>query len=373
MENRLDLNELGRRLKMVDGHWMAILAQRMYLGRLVEEFKRIEKQPLIRPQIEAERIEAAKIIAAENGLNPNFIASMLYFIIGETCRVEIEQLQSGEELPDLSQEKLKENLLALTHEIASSYDQTYEAGFFATRSYLVFEDTVIKREIGNLRTLNNLDLAIDLGCATGNTAFKLAEHFKKVVGYDISFDMVEEAKKKLRKNKLANLSFQVADIENGIPEESNSVSLVVMNLGTASDVFDIRQVLARIKRILKPDGRFILSFYNSSALLYRCWFIPWPVSLVASINQITHCLDVRFKSKLFSVHANPYSTREVKKFLQQAELSVSQIFTYPTISSILPNEFFDEDEMQNLIKEVDRHFIESETGAYLLVTGRKKV
>lgn len=131
-------------------------------------------------------------------------------------------------------------------------------------------------------------------------------------------------------------------------------------------------MLARIARVLKPDGRFILSFYNSNALFYRCWFLPWPISLAASINKTKHCLDVHLKDRIFSIHARPYNVNDVQGFIKQAGLVVSETATYPTISSILPNEFFEEESMQKLIIDIDRQLVGMENGAYILISGRKE-
>jgi len=370
----LNLKELGRRLEMVDKHLVAILAQRMELAKLVEEYKREHKESLIRLTVEDQRIESAKALAKTKGLNANFIAAFQYLIMAEACRVEIGQMQEMSDIKELSPEQLKENLLALTKEIAPLYDQNYGLDFFATRLYLEFEASILRREVGTLQALHNLELAVDLGCATGKVSFKLAKGFKRVVGYDISPAMIDEAEKNLQGARSPNnIEFQVADIEKGIPEKNNSASLVVMNLGTASDILDIRKVLAEIKRILRPDGRFLLSFYNSGALLYRCWFIPWPVSLAASINQIKHCLDVRLKDKSFSIYARSYSASEAKRLLLQNGFLISSIFTYPAISSILPNEFFEEESMRKLIGDIDRQLINMDSGAYVLITGRKAI
>jgi len=371
MRTELDLRELGDRLKMVDQHIVALLAQRMELARQVERYKRHRGQPIIRFEVEDDRLNKIAGLARERGLNPNFLFSLFYSIIAESCRVQINQMQiEPVVVEDISLQQLKDNLLSLTKEIAPLYDQSYGQDFFATKLYLELEESTFKREIGTLKGLDNLDLAVDLGCATGKITFKLAESFRRVIGYDISEAMIQEARNKLGRGSYSNVEFKVADIDEGILEENESVSLAVMNLGTASDVTNLRRVLAGIRRILKPNGRFILSFYNSSALLYKCWFIPWPVSLAASINHVKHCLDVRLKDKVFSIHARPHNVKEVQGLIRQAGLKVSEILTYPTISSILPNEFFEEEGMQKIIADIDRQLIAKESGAYILVTGR---
>ena len=38
------------------------------------------------------------------------------------------------------------------------------------------------------------DLAIDIGCGTGQATFPFAKHFKKVIGFDPSIGQLEQAK-----------------------------------------------------------------------------------------------------------------------------------------------------------------------------------
>lgn len=391
MRKTLSLNELGERIKVIDRHMVGLCAKRMELGREVERTKREKNDPLFRAQIENDRLAATRKWAKEEGIDPNFAQAILYFVIGEMCKEEIKQLQGKPVLEEISLEQQRENLLALTEEIAPRYDKLYDKDkdenkdkdkdesknndFFATISYLEFENGIIRREADTLLSRGEVDLALDLGCATGRIAFRLAEQFKRVKGYDISPAMIAraEAKRQAEIEKFGNISFNVADIEEGIPEATSSVSFAVMNFGTASDITDLRRVLAAIRRILKPDGRFVLSFYNAGSLLNKCWFVPWPVSLVAKINQLEHCLDVRLNDKVFSIPARPYSVRELAKIFSQSGFANFQIVTYPTVSSILPRVFFEEDGMKQFIEAIDHQLTNLNTGAYILVTGRKLI
>ena len=135
---------------------------------------------------------------------------------------------------------------------------------------------MLTREIGLLR---NKNAALDLGCATGKMTFKLAPHFKNIIGIDISPTMINIAKRKIPAMDSRNIEFKIADLEAGIPCGDKSVEFVNMNLGTASDISNIQALLQEIGRILIPSGKFILSFYNSKALFYK-WFIPFDIFLL---------------------------------------------------------------------------------------------
>jgi SAM-dependent methyltransferase len=317
-----------------------------------------------------------------------------------------------EESEEERYQRLKQNLLELTELLVPEYKGTYNVDSFGTISYLDFEQSVIKTEIGTLVSMGNNTLAVDLGCGVGNISLGwripppvpepagkevkynpgLTQYFQRVIGYDISPSMISQAlrtKKLLGKDAL-QVSFEVLDIEEGLPLEDESVSFVAMTLGTASDIKNIRRVLASIKRALNKEGRFVLSFYNSAALFYR-WSLPWQVSLMAEIDPIDHCLNVYVGDRVFQLYARSYTKREVKNLLKKEGFYISSLYTYPALAAILPNELFygaeeaqkaarprearsaieQEKETRKNIQQIDKRLINSDMGAYILVTGRK--
>ncbi len=64
------------------------------------------------------------------------------------------------------------------------------------------------------RTLNKSDLIFDLACGPGNIAERIAKKwpFVNVVGIDGSKEMLNEAEKKLSKNRTKNLSYKLIEI-----------------------------------------------------------------------------------------------------------------------------------------------------------------
>ncbi|MEN9614452.1 MAG: hypothetical protein RLZZ347_759 [Candidatus Parcubacteria bacterium] len=375
MQTLLDLKELGKRLKKIDMLILALLKRRMDLALQVGAFKIKEKQTIFRSDVEDSRLAEFREWAIAHKMNPHFAEAIFYLIIGESCKQQMIQLQASVGIPatEVATEEddyrvLRENLLLLAAEESKTYNDSYATAFFATRTYLDFEIEIIKAEIAKL---SNTDVALDLGCATGTLTRILAGHFKKVVGYDISPEMIAVARSKEHTAASLDLSFEVVDIENGLPNQDNSVSFVAMSLGTASDIRNIQTVILEIKRVLKPGGRFLCSFYNREALLYRWDFMPWPVALAAEINPHKNCLDVHYDDKVLSVYARPYSVEEVRQVFSGA-LDISSVLTYPTLSPILPNDLFEnQPEVQTAVAKIERTLLESGTGAYILVTGEK--
>lgn len=380
MERLLNLEELGGRLATVDTMIMQLILRRMELAEQVGKFKRQKGERIFRADIEDRRIDAIKKWAVTHGLNQHLAESILYALINESCKLQMIRLQEEVFEPDEPQtddqwyEKLKQNLLLLTERWCASYDVDYENSYFATKAYLQFEKELLSREI---QQLSDTELMLDLGCATGRLAFQFHHLFKRVVGYDISQHMQARANQLAESRGLQDkLSFECADVEDGIPMSNASTSFVAMNLGTASDVRDIRKVIDEALRVLKPGGRFLFSFYNRDALIYRWEFLPWETGLAASVNIHRDSLDVHSKNddsreEIIPVFARAYTREEVLLLFADQEVDVSLV-TYPVVSAILPHELFaHQEDVQESVVTIDKELTDTSMGAYIVVTGKK--
>ncbi len=377
-EELLDLNQLGERLKLVDMSIIRLIGQRKRLALQVEKKKRKDHQPISRPEVEIARLNQARTWAAKHDVDPNFAQSILYQLIGESCKVQLIQLQESEgrypppETEEDWLQHLRQNLLDFTAKCAPSYDEQYERAFFATKLHAEFEENLIRELAEEQRN----GLALDLGCATGRHAFLLAPCFESVTGYDISPDMVRVAQKKAEERGIANASFFARDLQEGLPHEDGSVSLVVMSMGTASDMPNLPELLREIRRVLRSGGKALLSFYNEHALVYQWGFVPWTVGLAAEINMQRHCLDITWEEEgseqVYSVFAKPYGPSDIETLLPRGIPAVT-VTTHPTLASIMPDVLFEKEEVRHSVAEIDNRLAEDgeEEGAYLTVVVRK--
>src|SRR5437773_12462333 len=55
------------------------------------------------------------------------------------------------------------------------------------------------------------DLALDVATGTGNTAFALAPHVRRVVGLDLTREMLNEAKRIAAERSVANVDWVIGD------------------------------------------------------------------------------------------------------------------------------------------------------------------
>lgn len=107
------------------------------------------------------------------------------------------------------------------------------------------------------------DTVVDLGSGAGIDVFLAANVVKnsgKVIGIDMTDEMLEKARKNAADGGYTNVEFRMGDIEERIPVADNSVDVVISNCVinlTTDKVMTFREIY----RILKPNGigRMIIS------------------------------------------------------------------------------------------------------------------
>lgn len=111
-----------------------------------------------------------------------------------------------------------------------------------------------------LASIKKGETILDLGSGAGFDCFlasKETGETGKVIGVDITPEMVAQAKKNAEKGNYKNIEFKVGEIEN-LPIENNSVDLIisncVINLSNQKE-----QVFKEAFRVAKPNGRIMIS------------------------------------------------------------------------------------------------------------------
>lgn len=101
---------------------------------------------------------------------------------------------------------------------------------------------------------------LDIGCGAGVDSFVAAAMVGpegRVIGIDLSPEMVERAKKNLEKTSLPNVTIQEGSAEDlSFPDETFDI---VISNGVFNLVPDKLKALKEVLRVLKPEGRFLLA------------------------------------------------------------------------------------------------------------------
>ena len=104
------------------------------------------------------------------------------------------------------------------------------------------------------------DIVLDLGSGAGFDAFLAAKRVGengKVIGVDITPEMVDKAKKLAEKNGYKNVEFILGDIEK-LPLDDKSVDVIISNC-VINLAPNKKKVFSEARRVMKDNGRMFVS------------------------------------------------------------------------------------------------------------------
>lgn len=111
-----------------------------------------------------------------------------------------------------------------------------------------------------LASLKEGDIVLDLGSGAGFDAFLSAQRVGKtgrVIGVDMTPEMVSKAKENARKGEYSNVEFRLGEIEK-LPVEGNSIDVIISNCVINLSP-DKEAVFKEGHRVLKSGGRLMVS------------------------------------------------------------------------------------------------------------------
>ena len=108
------------------------------------------------------------------------------------------------------------------------------------------------------------DIAVDLGCGTGEVLDKLLEASGSVIGVDGSQKMLDLARRRFTDNiaKLSRLSLRIGELDH-LPLRDNEASFACINL-VLHHLSEPKIALSEIERVLAPKGILFISDFCST-------------------------------------------------------------------------------------------------------------
>jgi demethylmenaquinone methyltransferase/2-methoxy-6-polyprenyl-1,4-benzoquinol methylase len=127
--------------------------------------------------------------------------------------------------------------------------------------------------------------ALDLATGTGDIAFALAARGAAVVGLDVTFRMIQLARRKAAANAAA--AFLVGDML-ALPFPPSSFDIVTIGYGLRN-VPDLNAALGELTRVLKPGGRVIsLDFNRPDSDSVRAAYLAYLRVVGGALGWILH-------------------------------------------------------------------------------------
>lgn len=152
-------------------------------------------------------------------------------------------------------------------------------------------------------------MILDIGCASGISAILFGLRGAKVVGVDISPELIEQAKNLIREtSNKADVKFEVGDAEN-LRVQNESVDIIFFG-GVIHHFPDKTKVISECHRVLRKGGRILAIEPNYDDFFQR---LNWRIAR---------------KKKLLSPNEDLVKSRELRNLLEDNGFGNIKISTF---------------------------------------------
>ena len=148
---------------------------------------------------------------------------------------------------------------------------------------------------------------LEIGCGPGVHLFALAAAFSRVIGTDLSPNMITAAERIRRTHPCAARIELHAERAERLTSITDDAVDAVLCVGAFEHMPDKPAVLGEVRRVLKPGGRFVCLTLNGDYLWYRS-IAPWLG------YEVKHLSSDRF-----------VNATEMRALLQGVELQVDEM------------------------------------------------
>ncbi len=179
----------------------------------------------------------------------------------------------------------------------------------------------------------------DIGCGNGRHLIPCAKHCNKIIGIDISQNLLNIVKKKIIDERIKNVSLIHANMVK-IPIKENSIDSVIC----IASIHNIKghtqriQSIKEIYRILKNNGTALISVWSRWQDNYRMYFLKRIFTHKGEFGDI----DIYWKQNNLNIPRfyHLYSKREFIKDLNQANFEIEEIMSVKLKSTHSADNFF---------------------------------
>lgn len=210
-------------------------------------------------------------------------------------------------------------------------DQCLAVGYTAEDLQIVPEGAILGVGCGNPAALADLtegETVVDLGSGAGIDVFLAAKRVGeqgRVIGVDMTEDMVARGRQLAREHGFGNVEFRLGEIEH-LPLDADSVDVIISNCVinlTADKLVSYREIY----RVLKPGGRILISDLVTAGELpedVRQSAAAWADCLAGAMEKETYLETIRRAgfAEVSVVSESPYEAPGIEARLQGKIISV---------------------------------------------------
>ncbi len=180
-----------------------------------------------------------------------------------------------------------------------------------------------------LASLKEGEVVVDLGSGAGFDCFLAAQRVGpggKVIGVDMTPEMIDKARANARKGELENVEFRLGEIEN-LPVADNLADVVISNCVINLSP-DKPRVFEEAFRVLKPGGRLLVS---DIVLLKEL-----PDFIKNSLEAYIGCLSGAIMREQYTATIKAAGFQRVR-ITDEATFPIKLMANDPTVGAIIEN------------------------------------
>ena len=185
---------------------------------------------------------------------------------------------------------------------------------------------------------------MDLGSGAGFDCFLAARRVGKggkVIGVDMTPEMIDKARENAKKGKYGNVEFRLGEIEN-LPVADAVVDIVISNCVINLSP-DKKRVFTEAFRVLKPNGRLMVS---DIVLMKRL-----PETIRKSVQAYIGCLSGAEKKDVYLKTIEDAGFQEVE-VVEESFFPIESMTNDPTAQAIIKTKEIPGEELKKIANTV---------------------
>ena len=228
---------------------------------------------------------------------------------------------------------------------AKNVENASKLAFWKLSDALIFK--IIKQNIPT--NINASATIMDVGGGTGRWITKLSAEYKcKFIIYDLSEDMIKQAKQNIKEVKIEDRVLMIhGDICNMKKVSNASVDYIISIYNPISFIYENERAIKELYRILNPGGKVIImghGYYNAIASKIN--------NYVVSADELIHLAETyHVKWNPYVPNLVTYSKESMETLLQQTGFTVVNTYGIPIFVQPGPEDFDPENKKKSRISK----------------------